>query len=379
MKKIIYPIFLAAVSLCFAACSHDDKNDPDNPDKPGIDNPGPDSPDEPASKGMFIVNAGTMYSNIDGSLWYYDYSNGNVSENIFKKANNNMTVGDVFNDGYILDDKIYLAVTNSAVLHILNRENYKLLTTISTNPEAGPRHITSYNGKIYMTLFGQPGYVAEVDPEKMEITRQVEVGPLPEYIVPFENKLYVTVSDGYMNNGDACVAVIDPESFTVTEKITGLVNPVNLTTNGKELFVCAWGQYMTEPPYSQYNYGVYQIKGNNLSDKINDGTYIYQNGDKLYYMSNPYGTDIIKYGVYNVATGKDSEWIPESEGVEYPISLASDPITGDVFILSYHRGESGYGAYDIPGYIKQYKADGTVVKTFDVGISPVTVFFNVYE
>ena len=371
MRKIIFPFMAMALAMGMGACSDDKEKEPDVP--------GP-GPVEESSYGIFIVNAGNMYSNIDGSLEYIEYNSGNVFEDVFKGANKGQTIGDTFNSGCIFEDDIYLAVTDSRVLHIIDRDDFELEKSISTAEyNGGPRQVTTYNGKVYMTIFGQPGYVAEVDPEKEVITRTVEVGPLPEYIVAFENKLYVTVSDGRGDGSEACVAIIDPATFTVTERIKGVVNPVNLVTNGNQLFVCAWGQYMSEPPYSQYNYGAYEIKNNTLSEKICDATDMWIRENNLYYISFPYGTDSIKYRVYNTLSKQDTEWIDNKNGVDYPISGGVDPISGDVFILSYELGEGGYASYTSPGYVKRYSADGVFKAQYKTGIGPTSMFFNAFE
>lgn len=360
---------LAALSL--GACSDDKDKEPEMPDGPG--------PVEEVSYGAFIVNSGSMYSNIDGSLQYIEYSTGSVFDDVFKAANGGMTVGDTFNAGYVFDDEIYLAVTDSRVLHIIDRDNFKLEKTISTAEfNAGPRQITSYGGKIYMTLYGQPGYVAEVDPETEDITRTVEVGPLPEYIVACGDKLYVAVSDAYGNGEEACVAIIDPQTMKVTARVTGIVNPVNVATDGNRVFVCSWGQYMNEPPYTQYNYGIFEVKGTEFSEKLADATYMWIHDTSLYYYSFPYG-EKVKYGVYNTATSTNSQWIDTADGVDYPNGAASDPESGDVFMLSYNLGEGGFGSFTTPGYVKRYKADGTPVTTYATGVGPTAVFFNVAE
>lgn len=371
MKKFAYAFMATALTLSLGACSDDKDKEPDVP--------GP-GPVEEMSYGAFIVNAGNLYSNIDGSLEYIEYNSGNIFEDVFKGANNGQTVGDTFNSGYIFEDNIYLAVTDSKVVHVIDREDFTLKETISTaDYNGGPRHIISYSGNIYVTLFGKPGYVVEIDPDKEVITRAVEVGPLPEDIVVFNDKLYVAVSDAVGDGSDACVAVVDPSSFKVTDKIKGIVNPVNLVTNGSQLFVCSWGQYMNEPPYSQYNYGAYEIKNNVLSEKVCDATYIWINDNNLYYLSFPYGSDSVKYGLYDVTEKKDKVWIDSKNGVDYPISGNADPVTGDVFILSYELGEGGYASYNTPGYVNRYSAEGIFKAKYKAGVGPTSIFFNVFE
>lgn len=367
MKRLFLPFAALILSLNFSGCS----NNNDEPDPL----PGPESK---VDYGAFIINAGSLYSNIDGSLGYIEFDSGNVFQNLYKEANHNATVGDTFNSGYVYDDYIYLAVTDSKVVHVIDRNNFELIKTISTS-QGGPRQITSYNDMIYVTLFGQPGYLAEIDPKKLEVTRTVEVGPLPEYVVPFKGNLYVAVSDGTGDGSQASVAVIDPKSFSVITNVKGMVNPVNLVTNGDELYVCAWGQYMWEAPYSQYNYGVYQIKDNKLSEKLCDGTFISIHKDRLYYLSNPYGVDFVEYGVLDTKTNKASKWIDEKDGVDSPIAIGVDPVYGDVILLSYELGEGGYPSYATPGYAKRYSADGKFIGRYTTGVGPTNMFFNVAD
>ncbi|MCH5235032.1 MAG: hypothetical protein J1E16_07030 [Muribaculaceae bacterium] len=368
MKKIYLFFAFSILFLNFTACS--DKDDPDP-------NPAPESK---VDYGVFIVNSGNMYSNIDGSLGYIEFGTGDIFQNLFKEANDNATIGDTFNSGYIDGNYIYLAVTDSKVIHVIDRTTFELVKTITTT--AGPRQITSYNGKIYATLFGQPGYVVEIDPSTLEITRTIEVGPLPEYIVPFQGNLYVAVSDGYGDGSQASITVIDPSSFNVTRKITGIVNPVNLVTNGNQLYVCSNGQYLSEYPYTQYNYGVYEIKDNTLSEKLCEATYISIRNNKLYYMdaSYSYGEEHnYYYGVLDTKNNTSSKWINSEDGVDFPIALGVDPIKGEVIILSYELGEGGYASYSTPGYAKRYTGDGQLIGKYTTGVGPTNMFFNVAE
>lgn len=371
MKKLFYSFLTALLAAGSWSCSKEDDVKPD---------PNP-SPDNFYSYGVFVVNNGAMYSNIPGSLGYFEYESEKYYEDVFAEANNGQTIGDIFNAGYIYDDYIYLAVTNSAVLHVINRKDFKIVKTISTNPNAGPRQITSYNGKIYMTLFGQPGYVAEVNPSTLEITKEVEVGPLPEYIVPFNGELYVSVSDGYSYDGaNAAVVVLDPETLTVKRRLTGIPNPVNLATDGHRLYVCSCGLYMQEFPYSQSDYGIYEITENGFSDKIVEATNMTMGDQRIYYVCDAYTYGVepnITYGVLDTRTNTSSKFIDAENGVDSPTGLGVDPKTGNVFILSYAKDSNGVLDFNGNGYMKEYRNDGSVIGKYTVGISPSNVFFNV--
>lgn len=374
MKKIIksLPLLLTA-ALTFSSCSDDNGG-----------GGGGDLPSETTSNGVFVCNQGSFYSGIVGSLSYIEYETSKTFNNVFYNANQTY-IGDTFQSGFIYGDYIYLLLSDSHIIQIIDKQTYNLVSSISTQElNAGPRYMTEYNGMLYATLFADPGYVVEIDPATNKITRQLEIGNQPEYIVSYKNSLYVAVSDGYnvssAVNPNSFIAVVNPTSMTISNKITGLVNPVQLATNGSELFVCSWGWYDSENSYSQTDYGIYQVT--NTVTKICDGTTMALNGDKLYYISDPYiynNNAPAFYGVWDITSGTSSQWIDSAQGVDYPTSgIGVDPVTGNVFVCSYELID-GWASYNTPGYVKQYTSRGDVVGTYKVGISPNYLFFNIVE
>jgi hypothetical protein len=60
-----------------------------------------------------------------------------------------------------------------------------------------------------------------------------------------------------------------------------------------------------------------------------------------------------------------------------PAAIAADPVTGDIFIISYTKNEdTGYPGYNLPSYVNQYSADGTFKKRYDCGVGPISIVFN---
>lgn len=377
LQSIFFSAFAASVLLLGTGCS----NDEDPIEFPPLP--------EPETKGFFVVNAGQYYSSTTGSLGYYNYETGTMSSDIFYQATGTY-VGDTFNDGYIYGNQIWLAVTGSAVLHVLDLNTFELIKTIQPSTAAGPRHITSLGEYIYCTLFndtpGTDGYVCRIDPQTFECTT-VAVGPQPEYIVAHNGMLYVAVSDGYSYSSPnpyaaSCVAVIDPSTFTVTQKITGLINPVQLVTNGNRLFVQSSGQYNSS--YQQIDYGIYEIIDNRLSTTVLPGNYMAISRENLYFIDSPYSylntTGTYQYYVMNLASGSCTKWIDSSDGVYDPAGLAIDPNTLDVVLLSYREGAYGYPDYSINGYLNIYSADGKLLTAeVETGIGPTTAFFRISE
>ena len=365
MKKYFYIAAIVGL-LGFSGCSNDE------------DGPEPIIDPVMYSTGAFVVNSGNMGKNIPGSLSYFDYSTGTVTNNAFYEANGQY-VGDTFNDGLVWGDKIYLAVDQSNVVQVMDRGTLKLEKTIEMDAtKSNPRRLAGYDNKVYVTLF--TGYLAQIDPVTMSVTATVEVGPNPEAVVAYNDKLYVAVSDGYNSKGgysEACVAVVDPKAMQVVKKINAGINLTDLATNGESLFVLSSGEYEAGT-WKQINYGVKEIKNDQASEILFPATMMGINAETLYYIDNGYMADAVSYGKYDIASGKTSAWISGSD-IKSPSGLGVDDLTNSAFVLSYNVGESGYADYSAAGYMVGYDGDGKKIGTYNVGIGAVRMFFNHQE
>lgn len=364
MKKFLLMAAVAGV-FCFTGCSDSDE-------------PGPVIDPVMTSEGVFVVNSGNLGGNIAGSLSYLDYSTNTIANNVFYDANGQY-VGDTFNDGLVYGDKMYLAVDNSNVVHVLNAGTLKLEKTIAMDATmSSPRRLAAYDGKVYLTLFS--GYLAQIDPATMSVVKTIEVGPNPEAVVAYNDKLYVAVSDGYNSAGDyanACVAVVDPKTMTVTKKIQAGKNLTDLATNGESLFVLSSGEYEAGT-WKQINYGVKEIKNDQASEILFPATMMGINATTLYYIDNGYGASSISYGKYDLKSGATSSWISGSD-IKSPAGLGVDALSGNTYVISYNLGESGYADYKAAGYMARYDENDALKGTYTVGIGAVRVFFNNVE
>lgn len=371
-KKFLFSALCSALIMALSACSNDDPTGGNN----GGGNGGGEKPTQPGSHGVFVVNTGAQYANLPGTLGYLDYEADLMSADVFYDANR-MYVGDTFNDGCVYGNQIYLAVTDSRVFHVIDRETFTLVKTVQPSAEAGPRHLTVYDGYVYCTLYGTPGYLCRINPSTFDY-ELLEVGPQPEYVVPFNGKLYVAVSDGYSTTlSNSCIAVVDPTSFTVTKTITGIKNPVQLATNGSQLFVCSWGEY--DENWVPVNYGIREIVNDQLVGTLHKGNYMAINGNNLYYIDAAFDTGTVGYWLLDTKTGKTTEWINPAQGVFSPNAIGVDPDNGSVFILSYKQGEYGYPSYTTNGYMNMYTPQGAFVEQYETGVGPCALFFNIYE
>lgn len=362
MKKYLF--LVVAVMLGFSSCLND-KDDPEIIIDPSM-----------STTGVYVVNAGIM-SMSSGTLSYFDYQNSTIYNNVFRDTNG-VEIGDTFNDGIVYDNKIYLAVNGSNVIHVVDRSTLKLEKTIVLDKEkSGPRRLAGYNGNIYVTLFS--GYLAKINTKTLTVTETIEIGPNPEAIVVYENQLYVAVSDALNQNtesSDACIAVVDPGKMAVTKRIQAGKNLTDLATNGSALFVLSSGEYESMT-WKQINYGVKKVDGDKVSDILFAATDMVIKDNTIYYIDNGYLVESVSYGKYDINSGSKSNWIEASE-VQFPAGIGIDPTTGDAFILSNNMGEGGYADYTSPGYMVHYAIDGAYKGKYNTGVCPTRVFFN-YE
>ena len=110
--------------------------------------------------------------------------------------------------------------------------------------------------------------------------------------------------------------------------------------------------------------------------KVVDGTAMCTDGKKVYTVNAPYGAAETTYLIYDAATGTTTSWNPE--GIFSPAVIAADPVTGNIFIVSYQENpETGYPGYALPSYTNQYDAQGKFVKKYEnTATGPISVVFN---
>lgn len=360
-KKLLYcaiAAFALAGSLC--SCSNDDE--PDN--KPTV---------KETLQGMYVVNNGNQSGNIPGSITSYDYATGKASQDVFYSANN-YSVGDMPQSAIVYGSKIYIAVAKSNLLWICDANNLKVLGNVKFEGDySEPRYLTSYEGKVYVSLYS--GHVAEIDTLSMKMARTVKVGPNPEQMAVAGGRLYVANSDGmnwqegYKNGYVSVVNLAD----MAESRLDIALNPVDMLSNGNDVVVLCKGDYGAIP--SQ----VYKISGGK-GTMICDASYIALRGDELYVINYPYSKDpaqqIKAYDVYSVKTGKKiRDMVSASDQVSYPSGLNVDPVSGNIVILSYTLSAEGYAQYREPCYAQIYDNNGKPLARFDTGVGSTWVTF----
>ncbi len=360
-KSILWGVMLSLSCACVSSCSDDDDKDkaPD-PEVPVV------------AEGAFVLNQGNMTDKIEGSLTYLDYAKGTASQNVYQNANNGQSIGNTPQGAVLYGSKIYLAIYESNVITIIDRTTFKTIKQISLNSNEGqgPRYLAAKEGKVYVSMYN--GYVSRLDTLSLAIDGNVKVGPNPELIAIAGNNLYVPNSDGmnWREGYGTTASVIDIPSFKVAKTITVGLNPTEFHSNGKDVFLLCKGNY------ADISSKVYRLLPDDSMKEIAEATLMDIKGDKVYLANAPWGTTgaDVKYTVYDINTSAMTDMLSD-EGVDAPVALAVDPVSGKIIVTSYTIDNGNIGT-TLDGYAKEYNANGQFVRRYNVGTGPAFIFFN---
>ncbi len=373
MRKTFFRVALMAVALCgFTACDDEDKDVPE-PDLGGItDDGGEGQPGEVVTVGAYILNTGNWGKN-DASIQYLDKEKGTLSEDLYAAANGE-GLGDLGQDLCLYGSKLYVTVSNSSKLVVMDK-NCKALKTLNLTDNAGipvePRYMTAVGGNVYFTSY--EGTVSRLDTVSLEVTGKVTVGDHPEAIANANGKLFVCLSDYTMDGNGKYVAVVDVATFTKERDIEMLLNPYTQCKVGADgfVYVVSNGNYAGKPSLApeDYIYGTLQrINPKTYEvEQLCRASYIANHGDKMYILySEYYLPELTRAYVYDVKTGAESPFF-DLTTLSSPNSIDIDPVNGDVYVTN-----APYGA---TSDVYVYTKDGELKTKFGVGNSASKVLF----
>lgn len=373
MKKYLFSFAVLAMGMSLlTACSNDDD---DTPQKHLVD----------VSNGMFLVGSGNKSAGIDGNVSYIDYAKGVSTANAFK-AVNGKSVGKTANFITTYGSKLYIVVDGEATIWVCNKQTLKIEKQLSTIELLGekdglsPRCAVGYDGKLYFACYGKSfdgdnGIVAAIDTVNYAKQQTYTVGSYPNGVALCGGYLFVTNSD-YGMCVKPSLSKIDLKSGAVTEiKDETITNPMEILAVDNAVYFLDYGTY--DANWNQTGAGVRKVTLDGKVTKVVDGTAMGSDGKKIYTVNAPYGAGTITYPIYDIATGATTTWQPA--GIFSPAVIAADPVTGNIFVVSYQENpdKPGKAGYALPSYTNQYDAKGNLVKKYEnTATGPISVVFN---
>ena len=381
MKKYLLSLAVMAMgSTLLTSCLGDDSNN--------------STPvDVVVTKGVLVINNGSFYQGIDGSLTYVDYSTmtPTAQQNVYQKVNG-ASLGGTPNDVMSYGQKIYIVGSDENTIFVLDARTFKEITKVSTIDLLGgvdgksPRHIVAYGDKVYFTTYGdgEKGYVAALDTISFDLKAKIQVGSYPEGLTfggsssssTTPTKLYVANSDYGNGNGD--ISIIDMTSQTVsTFKNEKIRNPQELAVAGDLIYVLDYGYY--DDSWTQKEAGVYMISGNNVSLVVPNATGMAGAGYYIYTFNDPFGGTGPTFSVYDIRSNYTTTLSltgDSSYKIISPCAINVDMNTGNLYIASRQLDpDTGYPSYAIPGFMNVYTSGGQFVESFQTGVEPHEIDF----
>jgi len=325
---------------------------------------------EPLEHGVFILNQGGWKAN-DASLWVYN-PEGRASAVISSIASNKL--GDLGQDMLIYGSKLYITVTGSSVIRVLDwttKKDVKTIPMFIGEKPCEPRYLAAHGGKIYATCYnGDAGIVARIDTAQLVWEKQTSVGVRPEGMAVNNGKLYVANS-GPLFVYDNTLSVVDIATFSKLKEIPVGTNPNIVRADGNYIYLSYQGDW------SEISGGFQQIDVRDESVvTVNDAPtadFAIVNGS-IYFYNVTYNEDwttSVLFGKMQVAANGTKTITPLITGnvsVEAPYSIAVHPETGEIYIAD-------AGDYVNPGSVFVFDSQGKKKDEFKVGISPCKFVF----
>jgi len=351
MKKVF--IYFMLLAVAFTACEKD-----------------PVSKSDKSISGVFILNQGGWRTN-DASLWTYSPESGKTSVVISSIANNQL--GNLAQDMLIYGGKLYIAITGSSVIRVLDvatKQDVKTIPFFNDGIPCQPRYLAAYDGKIYATCYnGEEGIVARIDTATLVWEAQTGVGSYPEGIAESNGKFYVANSGyGYGNT----VSVVDIATFSELRKITVGTNPNIVRADGNYIYLSYQGTSWEGVPGGFQRMDVRDNSVVTVSDSPK-ADFAIANGI-IYYYDVTYdstGSTEVSFGKMSVAANGSKTVSPLITGnvsMVSPYGIVVHPETGDVYI-------SDAGDYVNPGSVFIFDSQGKKINEFTVGIVPCKFVF----
>ncbi|MDL2252297.1 hypothetical protein LJC12_05540 [Odoribacter sp. OttesenSCG-928-J03] len=345
---------MVMMGLSFSACSDDDDDKGDEGSV--VELPGARA---------FILNEGTYEGNNSGITFYAPNGDADKIDDIYHLQNNER-LGDTGQDILNEDSDIFVIVAGSKRLVKLNKSGVKQAELSFAGKFGDPRYMAEEDGKLYVTTYGDPGYVLRIDTKTLTVEDSVAVGFNPENIVESEDKLYVSNTEW---GSGTSVSVIDIKTFEVIKKIDVLLNPNDLLEVNDDIYLISWGDYFGDPA------GQYVLQC--INGKTHESASLNEKASKMakyngiIYLVHSTGVEN-RFFTYNTKTKKFGESFlkntPAALQTATVYMLKVNPNNGEIYI--------GTTDYQSNGDIYRFHNDGTLIEIFESGgINPNHAIF----
>ncbi|OFY63826.1 MAG: hypothetical protein A3H98_00085 [Bacteroidetes bacterium RIFCSPLOWO2_02_FULL_36_8] len=311
-----------------------------------------------SGQGVYITCEGNFQFG-NAKISFYDITGDTVIEDIYQPANNS-SLGDVCQSMYFFNNKIYIIINNSGKIVVVNPDNFKLISEITGF--ISPRYFLPVsNSKAYITdLYANK--IGVVDLSAGIITGQIPCKGWTEELLTVYGKVFVT------NLKSEYIYIINSSKDVLEDSIkTGFgSNSIVEDKNGKLWVLCSGNQTKNvSAVLNRINPISQQIEKSLFFRTLSDSPWrldINGTKDTLYFIN----TDVFRISI-NDSILPIQAFISQGNKNFYGIGI--DPKNGDIYIADAVD-------YIQRGVIYRYKRNGSLIRTFRVGILPVDFYFK---
>jgi len=306
---------------------------------------------------VFTLCEGNFQSN-NASLWYFNNENG---EEIFEAPNN--PIGDTGQSMTVYENKLYVIMNGSGLIHIYNITQNGLEFDHSYDTQfAGPRHLLIVNDLIYITEWNT-NQIRVLDLNSESIIATIPVNGLPEDIITNGEFIYVSITMNSDWSSGNSVIELDLNTNQITREFTVGNNPEKLAIIDNNLFV-------SSTFYDQYWYSHYTMSRINLAS---------QNGDNFIYEDNSgliFGSDltIVNGNLFRSTSSGAIKINLENLNI---IEGSEIGALSNVYSMDYYNEKFYFGTTDFvaPDEIFITDINGNTISSFSVGAIPGSFAF----
>lgn len=322
---------------------------------------GPVEPLSAVTKGVYVLNEGNFGSD-NSTLTYFSLDSNKATTDFFNLANGRL-LGNNANDLKIIDGKMFILVTESSKIEVVNAADGKSITTISLfngGTPKKPRSIAFAAGKAFVSCYD--GTVVVIDLASLAVIQSIPVGAYPEEIAVQNGKVYVTNSGGLnFPDYDSTLSVIDPKTLVESKRFKLRINPTNIAAdNYGDIYAVSTGNYGDVPARLIVIDAATDIVKKTFDF---DAGSITISGDFGYVISNG---KLIRINV------KDETIVNETfiaaDNFTYFYGVSVDETTGDIFCTDAKD-------FTARGTVSRFDQNGLKKDSFDAGINPKRVSF----
>ena len=331
-----------------------------------------EKPEEPVvqstlKSGMVVLCEGLFQQNNSTVSWV-DFTNNVVSNSLFEQKTDRQ-LGDTGNDMQRYGGKIYIVVSVSSTIEVMDAFTFKSIKQIEMIEGSNakqPRSIAFNGSKAYVTCYD--GFVDVIDTTSLSVIQRISVGLNPEGLTVANNKLYVSNSGGLNAPAmDSTVSVIDLNNHIELQKITVGLNPGGMLTDSYgDVYVISRGDYDAVPSRL--------IRIDSQSDIVADQFTFDASG--LSKMNDKF---LVTYYDFSSGLGSVALFNPATELIESANYLNLSNVT-TLYGVQFNGSSNKLYVLDAmnftnTGFVHEYGVGGNYIQNFHVGLNPSKLLF----